>query len=94
MVTREGFQELGTRVHELAAETSDNRFAIVQEGGYQISHLAFATLGVLKGATRSVVDLPNYGTEDPFAWVDKSSASLDKAIDEAINHHSAYWSIG
>ncbi|MFC4438502.1 MULTISPECIES: arginase family protein [Natrialbaceae] len=91
VVTRGGFRELGRRAQTLAAKASDGRLAIVQEGGYQISHLPFATLGVLEGATGSAVELPEYGVDDPFAWVDESSGHLPRWIDAAVSHHETYW---
>ena len=76
VVTKAGFEEFGRRADSLATRYADGRFALVQEGGYQISHLAYATLGVLEGA----LDV-NTGIEDPFAWLDEDAKSARRAID-------------
>jgi len=46
--------------------TADGALALIQEGGYQPSHLSFATLGVFEGVLGRTVDLDGYGTGDPL----------------------------
>jgi len=65
IVTREDSGKMGDRVQQLADETADGALALIQEGGYQPSHLSFATLGVFEGVLGRTVDLDGYGTGDP-----------------------------
>jgi acetoin utilization deacetylase AcuC-like enzyme len=86
VLTKDGFERLGRRVRELAATTAEGRLALVQEGGYQLSHLAYATLGVLEG----VLDHET-GIDDPMAWMDEDLDSARRAVDDIADFHSAYW---
>lgn len=86
VITKSGFEQLGRRARELAEATADGRLALVQEGGYQISHLAYATLGVLEGALGAET-----GIEDPMAWMDEDLTSARRAIDRIVEYHSAHW---
>ena len=88
-VTKDGFEFLGRRSRELAADHADGALAVVQEGGYHLTHLAYATLGVLEGALG--VDT---GVEDPFAWIDGDAASAREVVDDAIATHTDYWPLG
>lgn len=54
-------------------------------GGYQISHLAYATLGVLEG----VLDRPT-GIEDPVAWMDEDVDSARRTIDDVAGHYDSF----
>ena len=76
VVTKEGFEDFGRRAREMASRHADDRLAVVQEGGYQISHLAYATLGVLEG----LIDIQT-GIDDPFAWLDEDLESAQHTID-------------
>ncbi len=91
VVTRDGFRSLGRRARELAERCAGGRFALLQEGGYQISHLAYATLGTLEGATGRRFDLPDYGESDPYAWLDESIEPLEAALEEVRERHARYW---
>ncbi|XVH31986.1 class II histone deacetylase [Haloferacaceae archaeon DSL9] len=93
VVTRGGFRDLGARARRLAADCADGRLAVVQEGGYHLSHLAFATLGALEGLTGAAVDLDDYGYDDPFAWVSESTAGVSAAVDAAVDSHATHWPI-
>ncbi|WP_331234186.1 arginase family protein [Natronorarus salvus] len=93
VVSRTGFRTLGERARTLADRTAGGRYVLVQEGGYQISHLAFATLGVLEGAIGSTFDLEAYGGDDPFAWLDEEIEPLEKAIEQARQYHAEYWPV-
>ena len=91
VVTRAGFRTLGERARGLAVTTAGGRYVLLQDGGYQVSHLAFATLGVLEGATGRTFDLPEYGEDDPFAWLDEEVVPLERALETAREHHAAHW---
>ena len=87
IVTREGFRHMGDRVQQLADETADGALALIQEGGYQPSHLSFATLGVFEGVLGRTVDLDGYGTGDPFEFLDEPTELVDEWLDRAVDHH-------
>jgi len=82
IVTREGFRKMGDRVQQLADETADGALALIQEGGYQPSHLSFATLGVFEGVLGRTVDLDGYGTGDPFEFLDEPTELVDEWLDQ------------
>lgn len=86
LVTKTGFEALGRHARRLAAEHAESRLALIQEGGYQPSHLAYATLGVLEG----VLGVET-GVEDPFAWLDAEPAVATEAIAESREQFSTYW---
>jgi len=65
IVTREGFRKTGDRVQQLADETADGALALIQEGGYQPSHLSFATLGVSKAFLVAQSTLMGMGPATP-----------------------------
>ncbi|SEH37861.1 Acetoin utilization deacetylase AcuC [Halopenitus malekzadehii] len=93
IVTRSGFRDLGGRVRRLADDTADGALALIQEGGYQPSHLSFATLGVFEGILDETVDLEQYGTEDPFEFLDEPTGLVDEWIDDAVERHREYWPV-
>lgn len=86
VLTKDGFTELGRRARDLAATAADGRLALVQEGGYQLTHLAYATLGVLEG----ILDIDT-GIDDPMAWMDEDLESARRAIDSIADHHATHW---
>jgi len=88
-VTKSGFESLGSHARRLADAHADGSLAFVQEGGYHLSHLAYATLGVLEGAIG--VDT---GVTDPFAYVSGDTPSTRRAVDEAVAAHSDHWPLG
>lgn len=51
-LTKAAIETLGERVRTLAARHIDGSLALVQEGGYQPSHLVFATLVAQRGGRR------------------------------------------
>jgi hypothetical protein len=75
LVTKSGFEMLGAHARRLAEQFTGNRLALIQEGGYQVSHLAYATLGVLE----RVLGIET-GVEDPFAWLTEEPAVATDAI--------------
>ncbi len=88
-VTKSGFESLGADARRLAAAHADGSLALVQEGGYHLSHLAYATLGVLEGA----LDVDT-GVADPFAYLSGDTRSATRAVDEAIDVHAEHWPLG
>jgi acetoin utilization deacetylase AcuC-like enzyme len=88
-VTKSGFESLGARARRLAAAHADGALALVQEGGYHLSHLAYATLGVLEGA----IDVDT-GVSDPFAYVPGDTRSAERAVDAAVDAHDEWWPLG
>lgn len=86
LVTKAGFSDLGRRTRELADNCADGSLALVQEGGYQISHLAYATLGVLEGALGVET-----GVDDPFDWLPEETDSARAAINETADTYSNCW---
>ena len=86
VVTKAGFESLGARARTFADAYADGSLAFVQEGGYHVSHLAYATLGVLEGALEC-----DTGVEDPFAWLRGDTPSARSAVDSAIEAHGRHW---
>ncbi len=88
VVTKAGFETLGRRARGIADDHADGNLALVQEGGYQISHLAYATLGVLEGAIGIET-----GVDDPMAWLDEDVDSTRRRLDDVVDYHAAHWSL-
>lgn len=86
LVTKAGFRVLGARTAGLARAAADGHLALVQEGGYQLSHLAYATLGVLEGVLGYET-----GVEDPWALLDEYESPARTWIDRAVATHAAHW---
>jgi acetoin utilization deacetylase AcuC-like enzyme len=86
VVTKEGFEAFGRRASQWADEYADGQLAVIQEGGYQISHLGYATLGVLEGVTGT-----DTGVEDPFAWLEEDADSARRAVDDLCETFGDDW---
>lgn len=86
LVTKSGFRELGSRARRLADEAADGHLAFVQEGGYQPSHLAYATLGVLEGALGCDADV-----DDPWDLLYEYEPPAREWVQRAIEAHSEHW---
>ncbi|MFB6171859.1 MAG: class II histone deacetylase [Haloarculaceae archaeon] len=88
VVTAAGFADLGRRVRRLADDCADGALALIQEGGYQQSHLAFATVGVLEGAL---------GVEtrvgEPFFPLAENLPPVERWVAEARQAHASYWDL-
>lgn len=98
VLTRLGFKDLGRWVRELADAQADGRLGVIQEGGYQLTHLALATLGVLEGVTEIDTNFEDgafRSESDPFAWPEHSeNVDLAKAwIEEACQTYGEYWDV-
>jgi acetoin utilization deacetylase AcuC-like enzyme len=89
VVTKEGFESFGRRARRWGDDYADGRLAVVQEGGYQISHLGYATLGVLEGLVGEKT-----GIEDPFAWLDEDVDSAKRTVDDLAATLAADWPTG
>ena len=87
VVTKAGFEGMGRRVRRLADEHADGALALVQEGGYQQSHLAFATVGALEGALG--VDA---GVGEPFFPLPENLPPAEAWIETARQAHAEHWS--
>lgn len=98
VLTRQGFKDLGRRVRDLADAHAGGRLGVVQEGGYQLTHLALATLGVLEGVAGLDADYkdgPFTPETDPFAWP-AHSENYDLAvewIEDARRSVSDQWAL-
>jgi acetoin utilization deacetylase AcuC-like enzyme len=86
VVTKSGFEAMGGRARDLAATAATDRLVLLQEGGYQLSHLGYATLGVLEGVLGLESDV-----EDPFAWLDEDLESARRRIDDAVAYFEQWW---
>jgi len=89
VVTKAGFERLAARSRAVAADVADGALALVQEGGYHQSHLAYATLGALEGALDHQT-----GVEDPFEWLGGDADSARRAVDRAAEAHADNWPTG
>ncbi len=88
VVTKEGFETFGARARTMAEEFASSRLALVQEGGYQVSHLGYAMLGTLEGIIGIDSDVA-----DPFAWLDEDADSARRRVDEIVDHYSEWWDL-
>ncbi|MBI4639342.1 MAG: class II histone deacetylase [Candidatus Tectomicrobia bacterium] len=78
MVTMKGFRQLATILREVAEECCQGRLVALQEGGYSLAYVPYATLGVLEGLSQlesGVVDSSrcppeNYG-EHTERWIER-----------------------
>lgn len=81
LVTTEGFADIGRRVRRLADEHTDGRLALVQEGGYSLSHVGYAMLATIQGV------LGHEPVEDPFAWMPADEARSHAMVDEIADQY-------
>lgn len=89
LLTVDGFETIGRRVDRLAQEVADGSLALVQEGGYQVSHLAYAMLGTLAGALGVALDV-----EDPMAWMPEDPSASESRLDDVVAAHGDHWPVG
>ena len=87
LVTKPGFEMLGRRVRALAANSGAG-LALVQEGGYQQSHLAYATLGALEGAIGYET-----GIADPWDLLEAYEPPAREWVEEAVEAYAAHWPV-
>lgn len=88
LVTKSGFEEMGRRVRRLADDHADGSLGLVQAGGYQLSHLAYATLGVLEGALGYETDV-----SDPFELLSGLDGPPREWVDSAVAAYAEYWPV-
>ncbi|MFB6169637.1 MAG: class II histone deacetylase [Haloarculaceae archaeon] len=88
MVSVEGFEDLGARARRLAVDHAGGALGLIQEGGYQPSHLAFATMGVLGGA----LDVET-GVGEPFFRLESHPEQAMEWVDDAVADHADYWDL-
>ena len=88
VVTVAGFEELGRRVRRLADDCAEGALALVQQGGYQQSHLAFATVGALEGALGVETDV-----HEPFFPLGEHFPPVERWVEEARRAHAGHWSL-
>ena len=84
VLTMDGFREMGRRVRDLA----DGNLALVQEGGYNVSHLAYCTLGAVEGAIGE-----RSGVEDRYHLLEECNPATEEWLDDAVAAHEAYWPV-
>ncbi|QGX94559.1 class II histone deacetylase [Haloplanus rallus] len=90
VLTKPGFENLGAKAQSYARRYANGQLAIVQEGGYQPSHLAFATLGVLEGA----LGVETGVKQDPFAlYPEENLDDVVKAAHETGTVLAEHWPI-
>lgn len=88
VVTKAGFEAFGRRARGMAERYARDNLALVQEGGYQISHLPYATLGVLEGTLGIET-----GIDDPFVWLDEDAESTRRAVDRIAERFADDWPV-
>jgi acetoin utilization deacetylase AcuC-like enzyme len=88
-VTKAEFDALGRRARELAGAAADGRLAPAREGGYNVSHLAYAMLGTVEGVLGVDSTAP-----DPFAWLDGDFDSTERRIPEVCEYYADGWGLG
>lgn len=86
LLTMSGFRTLGAYARQLADDHAAGNLGLVQEGGYQIDHLAFATLGVLEGALDHETDV-----DYPWGMYEEFEDASRSWIDRAVETHAEYW---
>ena len=91
LVTRMGFRALGRKVRSLA-DAQNAGVALILEGGYQISHLPYATVGVLEGVSGVEADTSAHtDAVDPFNWLDDEADGVPEHIDAVAAAHAQHW---
>jgi acetoin utilization deacetylase AcuC-like enzyme len=88
VVTKAGFEALGSRARSLAERTSDGRLVVVQEGGYHVSHLGYAMLGTFEGLLG--VDS---SVRDRFALYEGDTASATERTSATVDHYATWWDL-
>jgi len=84
LLTKDGFAALGAR----AREAADGALAVVQEGGYHRSHLAYCTLGALEGALGVETDV-----RDPFALLEEYEPPAEAWLGDIRAHYETFWPV-
>ena len=91
VVTKPGFVEMGRRTRNLAKTHADGSLGVILEGGYNISHLPFANLGVFEG----LLDVDT-GIEDPYDFEEfhnENMGVVEDWLDDARKELSSHWNL-
>lgn len=78
LVTKSGFEEMGRRTRQLADEYADGSLGVVLEGGYNVSYLPFATVGVFEGLLNVET-----GIKDPYDFEEHDNENI-KTVKEWV----------
>jgi len=84
VLTMAGFHEMGERTRALA----DGNLALVQEGGYNVSHLAYCTLGAIEGAIGE-----RSGVEDRYDLLDECNPATGEWLGDAVAAYEPFWPV-
>ena len=84
VLTMDGFREMGRRVRDLA----DGSLALVQEGGYNVSHLAYCTLGAVEGAIGV-----ESGVRDRYDLLEECNPATADWLDDAVAAYDDVWPV-
>lgn len=91
LVTKPGFKEMGRRTRRLADDYSNGSLGVVLEGGYNVSHLPFATVGVFEGLLGVET-----GISDPYDFEEHDNENIS-AVKEWVQNAqlelSDYWPV-
>lgn len=85
VLTMDGFREMGRRVRDLAG----GNLALVQEGGYNVSHLAYCTLGAIEGAIGV-----ESGVSDRYDLLEECNPATADWLDDAVAAYEDFWPVG
>ncbi|KAI7744923.1 hypothetical protein M8C21_000152 [Ambrosia artemisiifolia] len=83
-LTMEGYRDIGKIIHNLAANHSNGRILVVQEGGYHVTYAAYCLHATLEG----VLNLPNPLLSDPVAYYPEDDSFAVKAVQSIKHHHT------
>lgn len=86
VVTKAGFESMRKAVRRLADELADGSLTVIHEGGYQLSHLPFATLGVIEGVMGAKTDVT-----DPYSIWPKDWRCIAGAVSDEIAAYEDHW---
>lgn len=87
VVSKAGFERMGERARTLADHIGAP-LALVQEGGYNVSHLGYAMLGTIEG----VLGIDSK-VEDPFVWLDGDTESTRQRLASVCGHYATWWDL-
>ena len=89
LVTTDGFYNLGRRARTLSDVHAGGNLAVVQEGGYQLSHLGLATLSALEGTLGVEPTLES----DPLAWMPEDFDAIEPRLRAVASEHTDRWPV-
>ena len=83
LLSMNGFYQLGQRARQLAAECSQDKLLLVQEGGYAISYAAYCLHAALEGVLGH-----EPGLSDPLAYMAENTDELANLLEKLKRHPS------